>query len=61
MNGALLSLFSTGKTKGLLVEVGEGATYTIPIYEGFALHHAALGRNIAGQDVTNYLIKTLAE
>ncbi len=56
MNGACLSLFSTGKTKGLVVEIGEGATHTVPIYEGFALQHAALTNDIAGQDITYSLI-----
>ena len=56
MNGACLSLFSTGKTKGLVVEIGEGATHTVPIFEGFALQHATLTNNIAGQDITYSLI-----
>ena len=59
MNGACLSLFSTGKTKGLVVEIGEGATHTVPIYEGFALQHAALTNDIAGQDITYSLIDSM--
>lgn len=60
MNGACLSLFSTGKTKGLVVEIGEGSAHTVPIFEGFALQHAALTSDIAGQDITNFLIDSLA-
>jgi len=60
MNGACLSLFSTGKTKGLVVEIGEGAAHTVPIFEGFALQHAALTNDIAGQDITGTLIDGLA-
>jgi len=56
MNGACLSLFSTGKTKGLVVEIGEGATHTVPIFEGLALQHASLTNDIAGQDITKSLI-----
>ena len=61
MNGACLSLFSTGKTKGLLVEIGEGASYTVPIFEGFALQHAALTNENAGEDITRALIAGLDE
>jgi actin, other eukaryote len=60
MNGACLSLFSTGKTSGLVVEIGEGATHTVPIFEGYALQHAALTNDIAGQDITLSVIDSLA-
>jgi len=40
MNTAVLSLFSTGKTCGLVAECGEGTTYTVPVFEGYALPHA---------------------
>ena len=40
INTAVLSLFSTGKTSGVVVECGEGVSYTVPIFEGYALPHA---------------------
>jgi len=33
INQAVLSIFSTGKSTGLVVEIGEGATYIAPIFE----------------------------
>ncbi len=60
INGACLSLFSTGKTKGLVVEIGEGTTHVVPIFEGYALQHAALSNDVAGLDITNTLIDGLA-
>jgi|TARA_B100000780_G_C20898795_1_gene357711 actin len=40
MNTAALSMYSTGKVSGLIVESGEGLSYTVPIFEGYALPHA---------------------
>ena len=57
MNTAVLSLFSTGKTTGVVAECGEGVSYTVPIFEGYALPHAMNKNDIAGQDVTNELIR----
>jgi actin len=52
MNSAVLSLFSTGRTTGIVVEVGQGVSYAVPIFEGYALPHAVQSLNIAGQDIT---------
>jgi len=52
-------MYSTGKVSGLIVESGEALTYTVPIFEGYALPHAMMQLNVAGQDVTEQLIKQL--
>ena len=51
-NTAALSMYSTGKVSGLIVESGEALTYTVPVFEGYALPHAMLKLEVAGQDVT---------
>ena len=56
MSTAALSLFSTGTTTGLVAESGEGVTYTVPVFEGYALPHAMQTMNVSGQEVTNKLI-----
>ena len=60
-NTAALSLFSTGTTTGLVAESGEGVTYTVPVFEGYALPHAMQTINVAGQELTNKLIAELQE
>lgn len=52
-NTAVLALFSTGKTRGLVVESGEGITQAVPVFEGYAIPHAIFKMEVAGQDVTS--------
>lgn len=52
INTATLSLFSTGTTTGLVAECGTGVTYTVPVFEGFALPHAIHRLDVAGMDIT---------
>lgn len=44
MNTAALSMYSTGRVSGLIAESGEGHSYTVPIFEGYALPHAQIDR-----------------
>lgn len=59
MNSAVLSLFSTGRTTGIVVESGHGITTAVPIFEGYALNHAIQRIDLAGHDVTNHLLESL--
>ena len=45
-------MYSTGKVSGLVCESGESLTYTVPVFEGYAIPHALEKLEIAGQDVT---------
>lgn len=68
---AVLALYASGRTTGVVLDIGDGVSHSVPVYEGFSLPNAIKRIDVAGRDVTEqlqlllrkngYLLQTSAE
>lgn len=56
---AILTLYAQGLMTGVVVDSGDGVTHVIPVYEGFEMRESTKRIDVAGRNITEYLIKLL--
>eukprot|EP01083_Nonionella_stella_P314194 1130931_1 len=59
--GAVLSLYASGRTTGVVVKSGHSVTCIVPIHEGYPLRDKFKTMNIAGNYITDYMEYLLAK
>lgn len=58
---AVLTLYAQGLISGVVIDSGDGVTHICPVYEEFTLPHLTRRLDIAGRDITKYLIKVSSD
>jgi len=61
INQAVLSLYQSGRTTGVVLMSGHSVSYSVPIYQGYTIHHGITRLDLAGNDLNEYLDKLLNE
>ncbi|XP_071391097.1 actin CyI, cytoplasmic [Centroberyx affinis] len=58
---AVLALYASGRSTGVVFDSGDGVSHSVPVFEGYCLPHAVQRFPLAGVDVTMHLKKLLQE
>ena len=57
----VLALYASGRTTGLVMDIGATHATCVAIYEGYELPHTTMRCHIGGRDLTDFLMKIMTE
>ena len=57
----VLSLYASGRTTRLVIDLGAGVSHVVPIFKQHAITHAIQRHDIASRDLIDFLMKILCE
>jgi len=57
----VLSLYASGRGTGVVVDIGEGMTQIVPLWESAIIDEAIIRVDMGGETMTNYMKKLLTE
>ena len=55
----VLSLYASARTTGIVLDIGDGVTHTIPVFDGYCIPFSVGRQNFAGRDITDHLKRLL--
>jgi len=56
---AVLTLYAQGLLTGVVVDMGDGVTHVVPVYDGYVPQNLIRRLDVAGRHITQYFIKLL--
>lgn len=57
----LMAIYGTGKTTGMVVDIGEGVTQCVPVFDGYLEASSLKRSDFGGQELQMYLQKILCD
>lgn len=61
MKTPVLALYATGRTTGVVLEIGSSCCHAVPVFEGFPLQNAAVVSPLNGELLTTRMQKLMAD